>query len=78
YPIVIVLVTSTILNACYFLPIVYAAFFRELPTGERADRHEAPIVMVVPLAMTAIAILVSFFMPSIFLDLAKMIVGDVK
>ena len=78
YPVIVVLVTSTILNACYFLPIVYAAFFRELPPGERADRHEAPTVMVVPLALTAIGILVSFFMPSIFLDLAKMIVGGVR
>jgi len=28
FPILIVLVVSTILNACYFLPIVYAAFFK--------------------------------------------------
>ncbi|WP_447974221.1 monovalent cation/H+ antiporter subunit D family protein [Nitrospira sp. Kam-Ns4a] len=78
YPFIIVLVTSTILNACYFLPIVYAAFFRELPRGEKAIRQEAPIVMVVPLALTAAGILVSFFAPEMFLDLAKMIVGEVK
>ncbi|MGH7230931.1 MAG: monovalent cation/H+ antiporter subunit D family protein, partial [Nitrospiraceae bacterium] len=78
YSIVGVLITSTILNACYFLPIVYAAFFRELPPGEKAERKEAPTVMVVPLALTAAAILVSFFAPEVFLDLAKMIVGDVK
>jgi multicomponent Na+:H+ antiporter subunit D len=78
YPFVVVLVTSTILNACYFLPIVYAAFFRELPRGEKADRHEAPAVMVVPLALTAAGIMVSFFAPEVFLDLAKLIVGDVK
>jgi len=28
FPILLVLVASTILNACYFLPIVYAAFFK--------------------------------------------------
>lgn len=78
YSIVAVLITSTILNACYFLPILYAAFFRELPQGDKAVRQEAPTVMVVPLVLTAIGILVSFFMPSIFLDLAKMIVGEVK
>ena len=26
-----VIVASTVLNACYFLPIVYRAFFREAP-----------------------------------------------
>ncbi len=76
YPFILVLVTSTILNACYFLPIVYAAFFRELPPGERADRHEAPTVMVAPLALTAIGVLVAFFAPEVFLDLAKMVVGE--
>jgi multicomponent Na+:H+ antiporter subunit D len=78
YPIVAVLITSTILNACYFIPIVYAAFFRELPPGEKAERKEAPTAMVVPLVLTALGVLIAFFMPSIFLDLAKLIVGEVK
>lgn len=78
YSFVAVLMTSTVLNACYFLPILYAAFFRELPKGERADRHEAPTVMVVPLALTAAGVLIAFFAPDLFLDLAKLIVGDVK
>lgn len=78
YPVIAVLVASTILNACYFIPIVYAAFFRDLPPGEKADRQEAPSAMVVPLALTAIGILVAFFTPSVFLDLAKLIVGEVK
>ncbi|TKS57839.1 MAG: cation:proton antiporter [Nitrospira sp.] len=78
YPVIAVLATSTILNACYFIPIVHAAFFKDLPPGEKAERQEAPTVMVVPLVFTAIGILVSFFMPSIFLDLARMIVGEVR
>lgn len=78
YPVLIVLVTSTILNACYFVPILYAAFFRELPQGEQAVRREAPLVMLVPLGLTAAGIVVSFFMPSIFLDLARLIVGEVS
>lgn len=78
YSIIAVLVASTILNACYFMPIVYAAFFRDLPPGEKAERQEAPIVMVVPLALTAIGILVAFFSPSMFLDLARLIVGEVR
>lgn len=78
YPIIAVLVASTILNACYFMPIVYAAFFRDLPPGEKAEKQEAPTVMVVPLALTAIGILVAFFSPSMFLDLARLIVGEMR
>jgi hypothetical protein len=60
------------------VPILYAAFFRELPQGEQAVRREAPLVMLVPLGLTAAGIVVSFFMPSIFLDLARLIVGEVS
>ena len=77
YLVIAVLVTSTILNACYFLPIVYAAFFRDLPPGEKAERREAPTIMVVPLMLTAIATLVLFFAPSVFLDMARMVTGEV-
>jgi multicomponent Na+:H+ antiporter subunit D len=78
YPIIGVLVASTILNACYFIPIVYAAFFKDLPPGEKAERQESPVAMIVPLVLTAIGVVVSFFTPSVFLDLAKLIVGEVR
>lgn len=77
-PIIAVLVVSTILNACYFLPIVYRAFFRDLPQGETAERNEAPVIMVAPLALTAVGTLLLFFAPSIFLDLAKMVVAGLN
>jgi multicomponent Na+:H+ antiporter subunit D len=73
-----VLVVSSILNACYFLPIVYRAFFRELPQGETAERKEAPAIMVVPLVLTTVGKLLLFFVPSIFLDLAKMVVANLN
>lgn len=94
-PILIVLALSTIFNACYFLPIVYAAFFKdscelrvtsnELKDNEKdsslAARHsslkEAPALMVIPLVLTAIGALALFFAPSIFLELAKMVVAGV-
>ncbi len=78
YPVIAVLVTSSILNAFYLLPIVYAAFFRDLPPGEKAERREAPAMMVVPLVLTAIGTLVLFFAPSVFLELARMVVGEVR
>jgi len=86
-PILIVLASSTILNACYFLPIVYAAFFKEGARGQVSSaknpdtRHsslkEAPALMVIPLVLTAIGALVLFFYPSLFLDLARMVVAGV-
>lgn len=85
-PIILVLVGSTILNACYFLPIVYAAFFKEAKhDGHHGHNHshskhgleEAPTIMVVPLVLTAIGAIALFIAPSIFLDLAKMVVASV-
>lgn len=73
-----VIAASTVLNGCYFLPIVYAAFFRK-PKDEprsyplRQDIHEAPTLMVIPLTLTAAATLLIFFAPSIFFDLARMV-----
>ncbi len=77
YIVVAVLVASPILNAFYFLPIVYAAFFKDLPSGEKAERREAPTIAVVPLMLTAVIVVVLFFAPSIFLDLASMVAASV-
>jgi multicomponent Na+:H+ antiporter subunit D len=73
-PLLIVIAASTILNACYFLPIVYRAFFKE-PEVKRIS--EAPAFMVVPLVLTAVGTLILFFMPSLFLDLSKMVVASI-
>ena len=78
FPVIAVLVVSSILSASYLLPIVYAAFFRDLPSGEKAERREAPAMMLVPLLLTAIGTLVLFFAPSVFLDLASVVIGEVR
>tara|TARA_B100001964_G_scaffold170341_1_gene187400 strand:- start:3867 stop:5345 length:1479 start_codon:yes stop_codon:yes gene_type:complete len=77
YYVIAALVTSSILNACYFLPIVYAAYFRDLPSGEKVERREAPVVMVVPVMLTAVSVVVLFLAPSFFLDLARMVLPSV-
>lgn len=55
--ILIVLLSSTLLNAAYFLPILYKAYFEPLPGTVGAEAsggmHEAPWTMVVPLLITA-------------------------
>lgn len=78
YPAIAVLAASSILSASYLLPIVYAAFFRDLPPGEKVERQEAPAMMVVPLMLTAIVTLILFFAPSVFLDLARVAIGEVR
>jgi multicomponent Na+:H+ antiporter subunit D len=67
-----VIVGSTLLNAGYFLPIVYRAFFRA--PGDSAHDHahgEAPWPMVLALTITAVATVLMFLMPELPLALAR-------
>lgn len=75
-PMLGVLAASTILNASYFLPITYRAFFRDLPDRESATYKEAPYIMVVPLCFTALGTIALFFVPHMFLDLANAVVKN--
>jgi multicomponent Na+:H+ antiporter subunit D len=82
-PILIVLAGSTLLNAGYFLPIIYAAFFKEPAAeanhnpGPKRKIQEAPLLMVVPLVLTGIGALVLFLEPSFFLDITKLALKSV-
>ncbi|MCF8476240.1 MAG: monovalent cation/H+ antiporter subunit D family protein [Pseudolabrys sp.] len=70
---VTIIVISTVLNACYFLPIVYRAFFREAPAGH--PHGEAPWPMVVALTATAAGTIGIFFFSSIPFTLATLMMG---
>ncbi|MGZ8253658.1 MAG: monovalent cation/H+ antiporter subunit D family protein [Burkholderiaceae bacterium] len=75
---VAVIVGSTLLNAGYFLPIVYRAFFVAAPAQGREPgrRHgEAPWPMVLALCTTAAATMLLFFLPDLPLSLARRAVG---
>ena len=74
FPLMAVLAASSILNASYFLPITYKAFFRALPEGETPEMTEAPYLMVIPLCLTALGTIALFFFPNLFLDLANTVV----
>jgi multicomponent Na+:H+ antiporter subunit D len=75
---VAVLVASTLLNAAYFLPIVYRAFFREPPAGGGDAAHgnadtghgEAPFPIVLALTITAAGAVLLFLWPDVPLALA--------
>jgi multicomponent Na+:H+ antiporter subunit D len=71
-----VIALSTLLNAGYFLPIVYRAFFVAPPHDDHAHPHgEAPLPMVIALTVTAGATLLLFFMPDVPLALARQLIG---
>jgi multicomponent Na+:H+ antiporter subunit D len=69
-----VIVVSTLLNAGYFLPIVYRAFLRPGAVGEPAH-GEAPWTMVVALVATAALTVLMFFFADVPLALARGLLG---
>ncbi|OFW96918.1 MAG: cation:proton antiporter [Alphaproteobacteria bacterium RIFCSPHIGHO2_12_FULL_66_14] len=74
-----VIIVSTLLNAAYFLPIVFRAFFREPPAAAGGHDHEtgeAPWPMVLALSATAAAAIILFFWPEIPFSLAKLMIGE--
>ena len=63
----VALLLSTLLNAGYFVPIFYRAFFMPpKPEAHLEQYSEAPLVMVVPLCITGFISLLLGFFPQIF------------
>jgi multicomponent Na+:H+ antiporter subunit D len=76
YLVVAVLVISTLLNAAYFLPVIYAAFFKPLSASDAAHPHgEAPLPMVVALLTTAGGTIALFFFSTPLLQLVQELVA---
>ncbi len=72
YFVVGVLVASSLLNAAYFAPVVYQAFFGELPRAEvRGKFREADLRLVVPLSCTAVLSVLLGIYPELFVGFAK-------
>lgn len=76
----VVLLVSALLNAAYFLPVTYTAFFEPEKTTKDAslvagkDIREIPMVAV-PLLITALLSLLSGLYPEYFLGLARVVVA---
>jgi multicomponent Na+:H+ antiporter subunit D len=69
---VAVIVSSTLLTAGYFLPILYRAFLLPAPSESGHGAHgEAPLPMVLALGGTAAVTVLLFFLPEIPLALAR-------
>ena len=75
-----VIILSTLLNAAYFLPVLYDAFFSSPietsnaadPSGHTEQVHgEAPLAMVIAITLTAGATIAMFFLADWPLSLAR-------
>lgn len=70
--VLVIYLVSSFLNAAYFLPIVYKAFF--CPPDESAVANkfsEAPLFCWLPPVITAVTCIILFFFPSLFLGFAN-------
>ncbi len=74
YVVLAVLTASTLLNAAYFLPIVYAAFLRPPAAGD-APHGEAPRSMVLAMLVTSALVLGFVFFADPLLALARAVAG---
>lgn len=71
---VLIIIISTLLNAAYFIPIVYAAWFRQ--ADDISEHGEAPLLIIVALSSTAVLTLLLFLFPDIPLQLATALLGE--
>ncbi|MBU0756272.1 MAG: monovalent cation/H+ antiporter subunit D family protein, partial [Planctomycetes bacterium] len=75
FPMLIVLLGSSLLNAAYFFPIVYKAFFCTAEESQFEKKvEEAPLFCVVPPVLTALISVALFFYPEPFMALARLAV----
>ena len=76
--VLVVLLTSSLLNAAYFMPVVYKAFFSTPQESMFEDKvREAPVFCLVPLMITAVVSVMLFFYPQPFFRLATMVVRGI-
>ncbi len=71
--VLVIYLISSLLNAAYFLPIVYQGFFcAEKDSMFKGKIKEAPLFCVLPPVVTAAVSVILFFYPQIFLDFANL------
>ncbi len=74
--ILLILIASTLLNAAYFAPITYKAFFGKRPPGEKFEGvKEAPLAMLIPILIAcAVSVIIGIF-PNFMLQFVKAVTG---
>jgi len=77
WPVLVVYLVSSLLNAAYFFPIVYRAFFcRPEDCLFPGPRKEAPLLCLLPPVITAAVSVVLFFYPQLFAGFAEVMVNS--
>jgi multicomponent Na+:H+ antiporter subunit D len=74
--ILLILIASTILNAAYFAPVTFKAFFGKRPEGEPyTGIKEAPLSMLIPILIACtISVIIGIF-PNIMMEFVKVVTG---
>ncbi len=74
--ILLVLLTSTMLNVGYFAPVTYQAFFGKRPAGEKFEGiKEAPLSMLIPLMIAALISIIIGIFPDFMMNFVKAVTG---
>jgi len=74
--VMVIYLVSSLLNAAYFFPIVYKAFFcteGESMFDKKVD--DAPLCCIVPPMLTAGISVILFFFPGLFMNFARLMTG---
>jgi NADH:ubiquinone oxidoreductase subunit 5 (chain L)/Multisubunit Na+/H+ antiporter, MnhA subunit len=74
YIAIFTIIISTGLNAAYFLPIIYTAWFLKENKPPKLDHGEAPWPMVVAISITALLTIGFFFFNAPVIDLERQLV----
>jgi multicomponent Na+:H+ antiporter subunit D len=73
---VFTIIASTVLNAAYFLPIIFMAWFAQEEAGSK-DHGEAPPLVVIALTATALLTLGFFFFNGPVIELESQLIEEV-
>jgi multicomponent Na+:H+ antiporter subunit D len=75
YVAIFTIITSTVLNAAYFLPIVFLAWFGRESVDKTPQHGEAPLPIVIALTMTAALTILFFVFNGPVIELESQIFG---
>lgn len=75
YAAIATIIASTLLNAAYFLPILYMAWFQTETAAPNVDHGEAPVPIVIALTVTAVLTVLFFFFNQPAVELATQMSG---
>ena len=74
--ILLILLTSTLLNAAYFLPVTYRAFFGRRPVDEPfTGIREAPLAMLIPILIACTVSVIIGIWPQFMMQFVKAVTG---